>query len=177
MDTSTKIKVQINNEADLDKLLERHPEITVNLSEKVTSAFVTKMRDEFGRHLKEVMSDMRWLLPPDDTGHSSVAEVCIKQDSSAPGGWSVSLGRSLQRAIRTEVTKLVRQSIDDKLSALTRDEIISMYRNGVSEVVNKAIALTNVDYLKQQAEQAISEKLAESISKTLVAEMLKSGSK
>ena len=177
MDTSTKIKVQINSETDLDKLLERHPEITVNLSEKVTSAFVTKMRDTFDRHLKEAMSDMRWLLPPDGTGYSCSAGVCIKQDSSAPGGWKVTLNVPLQHAIRSEIIKLVRQCIDTELSTMTRDEIISMYRNGVSEVVDKAVALTNIDYLKQQAEKAISEKIAESISKTLVAEMLKSDSK
>lgn len=173
MDNSTKIKVQINSETDLDKLLERHPEITVNLSEKVTSAFVTKLRSEFAKIIKEQLADLKWLLPREGGASQTNAGVYITQNSDAPGGWEVKLTTQLQYALRQEISRLVKNCIDDKLSAMTHDDIITEYRAGVDKVVEKALALTNVEHIRMEAERKINEKLVESLSQSLVTTLLK----
>ena len=172
-DTSTKIKVQINSEADFEALLKSHPEIEVTLSEKVIAKLATKLKDDIGKQAAEILSNVIWTQKSDSSWVNPRCAIVLVPDSKVPGGFRFALNSDTQGVLATEARRLIRDQMTDEIRRQCYTELKEIYADAAKAAAEKAVADLDLDTLKSRVEGDIMASIAECTAKSLVSVMLK----
>lgn len=166
------LKAQINGEADWDKLLKEHPEIEVNLSNKVISTLVTKLKKEIADQASECLNKVIWTDRSNNSWANHKCSIVLVDDPNVPGGFRFSLSNDTQYVLKQEASKLIKDAITDEIRRQTYQDISRLYTEAAQAAAGAIIKDMKLDELRNDIEKVITARIAEHTAKSLVAEML-----
>ena len=166
------LKAQINGETDWDKLLKEHPEIEVNLSNKVISTLVTKLKKEITEKASECLNKVIWTEKSNTGWTNTKCSIVLVNDSTVPGGFRFSLTPDTQLVLKQEASRLIKDAITDEIRRQTYQDLSRLYTEAAQEAADKIIKDMNLDAMRNSIEEVITARIAECTAKSLVAEML-----
>lgn len=161
MNAITKTTLQVNKVEDLEQVLKSCPEITINLSNKVTNKLSKQLSLNFAESVNEALSQIFNERGDDD--------CAIKLDRDDNGKIKFVLSSGAIREMRRQIRENIRSVISSSLRQESYSQMLQVYREVCDEMCKSITGnAEDMERIKSDAKESLKKFIAQKLTKELI---------